>query len=60
MVTGLQPVADDLTPTVRDVRALAPDLKATFRSLDPLITRSRTALPALTRTVKGRARWWAR
>ena len=50
---GLQPVADDLAPTVRDLRALAPDLKATFRSLDPLITRSRTALPALTRTVKG-------
>ena len=35
---GLQPVADDLAPTVRDLRALAPDLKATFRSLDPLIT----------------------
>ncbi len=53
VVRGLQPVADDLTPTVRDVRALAPDLKATFRSLDPLISRSRTALPALTKTVNG-------
>jgi virulence factor Mce-like protein len=53
VVRGLQPVADDLAPTVRDVRALAPDLKATFRSLGPLITRSRTALPALTRTVNG-------
>jgi len=53
VVTGLQPVADDLTPTVRDARALAPDLKATFRALNPLITSSRTALPALTRTVNG-------
>ena len=60
VVRGLQPVADDLAPTVRDLRALAPDLKATFRALDPLITRSRTALPALTRTVAAPGRWWRR
>ncbi len=53
VVTGLQPVADDLTPTVHDLGALAPDLRATFRSLGPLIRRSRTGLPALTRTVRG-------
>jgi phospholipid/cholesterol/gamma-HCH transport system substrate-binding protein len=53
VVRGLQPVADDLRPTVRDLSALSPDLRATFRSLGPLITRSRTGLPALTRTVSG-------
>ena len=46
-------MADDLTPTVHDLGALSPDLKATFRSLDPLIRRSRTGLPAVTRTVQG-------
>ncbi len=53
VVSGLQPVADDLTPTVRDLGGLAPDLEATFRSLDPLIERSRRGLPALARTVDG-------
>jgi phospholipid/cholesterol/gamma-HCH transport system substrate-binding protein len=53
VVRGLQPVADDLRPTVRDLSGLSPDLRATFHSLGPLITRSRTGLPALTSTVKG-------
>ena len=40
----------DLSPTLRDVRALAPDLRRTCSSnLDPLITASKTGLPARTR-----------
>jgi phospholipid/cholesterol/gamma-HCH transport system substrate-binding protein len=35
VVTGLQPVADDLTPTLHDLGALAPDLRARARSRPP-------------------------
>ena len=52
LVQDLQPVARDLKPTLVDVRALAPDLRNTFRDLDPLITASRTGLPALAATLK--------
>ena len=45
----LRPAARDLTPTLRDVRALAPDLRNLFVNLDPLITASKTGLPAAAR-----------
>jgi ABC-type transporter Mla subunit MlaD len=38
-------------PTLRDVRALAPDLRTLFVNLDPLITASKTGLPALRDTL---------
>ncbi|HEV3229843.1 MAG TPA: MlaD family protein [Solirubrobacteraceae bacterium] len=47
LITELRPVARALVPTLRDVRAFAPDLRNFFRNLDPLITVSRTGLPAL-------------
>ena len=47
LVRDLIPVARDLGPTLRDVKAFAPDLRNTFVNLDPLITASKTGLPAL-------------
>ena len=40
-------------PTLRDVRALAPDLSDFFRDLDPLITASQHGLPALREVLDG-------
>src|SRR3954447_4318300 len=53
LIRNLRPVARDLKPTLRDVRAFAPDLKSTFQNLDPLITVSKTGLPALRDTLNG-------
>ncbi len=53
LVRNLRPVARDLRPTLADVRAFAPDLRNTFINLDPLITASRTGLPALRDTLNG-------
>jgi phospholipid/cholesterol/gamma-HCH transport system substrate-binding protein len=53
LVNDLKPVADDLGPTVRDVGRLSPDLENLFRKLDPLITASRTGLPAAERFLRG-------
>ena len=53
LVEDLQPVARDLKPTLRDVHALAPDLRSFFRNLDPLITASRTGLPAGSEVLRG-------
>jgi virulence factor Mce-like protein len=47
LVNDLTPVARALVPTLRDVRKFSPDLRNFFRNLDPLITVSRTGLPAL-------------
>jgi phospholipid/cholesterol/gamma-HCH transport system substrate-binding protein len=52
LIQDLRPVARDLKPTLRDVRLLSPDLRNTFAKLDPLITASKTGLPALTDTLK--------
>jgi hypothetical protein len=49
LVTQLRPAARELSPTLQQLSLLAPDLKALFRDLDPLITASRTGLPALQR-----------
>jgi ABC-type transporter Mla subunit MlaD len=51
LVQDLRPAARDLTPTLHDVRGLAPDLRSFFVNLDPLITASKTGLPALRDTL---------
>ena len=47
----LRPSARELSPTLVQLGALAPDLKGLFRDLNPLITASRTGLPAARRFV---------
>jgi phospholipid/cholesterol/gamma-HCH transport system substrate-binding protein len=47
LVTQLRPAARELSPTMEQLAALAPDLKALFRDLNPLIDASKTGLPAL-------------
>jgi phospholipid/cholesterol/gamma-HCH transport system substrate-binding protein len=49
LVTQLRPAARQLSPTLQDAAALAPDLRALFRDLDPLIDASKRGLPALTK-----------
>src|SRR5204863_903549 len=46
LVQKLLPVARDISPTLRSVRRLSPNLKALFLHLKPLIRASRTSLPA--------------
>ncbi|HWE34042.1 MAG TPA: MlaD family protein [Solirubrobacteraceae bacterium] len=53
LVRELEPVANDLGPTLASVRALAPNLKSFFYHLGPLITASKTGLPALRDVLKG-------
>ena len=47
LITQLRPAARELSPTLIELRGLAPDLKGLFRDLDPLITASRRGLPAV-------------
>ena len=47
LITQLRPAARELSPTLIDLAGLAPDLKAFFRDLDPLIRVSKRGLPAL-------------
>jgi phospholipid/cholesterol/gamma-HCH transport system substrate-binding protein len=53
LVRDLRPVARDLKPTLADVHALSPDLEHFFRNLDPLITASKSGMPAARDTLKG-------
>jgi virulence factor Mce-like protein len=53
LVRELEPVANDLGPTLRSVRLLSPNLKSLFFHLGPLITVSRTGLPALRDVLNG-------
>jgi phospholipid/cholesterol/gamma-HCH transport system substrate-binding protein len=53
LITDLRPVARDLRPTLADVRALAPDLERFFANLDPVITASKTGMPATREILKG-------
>ena len=53
LITDMRPVARDLQPTLRDVRALAPDLERFFRNLDPVITASKTGMPATREVLEG-------
>jgi len=48
LITQLRPAARELSPTLVDLAALAPDLRGFFKDLNPLITASRRGLPALT------------
>ena len=49
LVQKLLPVANDISPTLRSVRQLSPNLENLFRDLDPLIDAGEVGLPALER-----------
>jgi phospholipid/cholesterol/gamma-HCH transport system substrate-binding protein len=51
----LKDPAAKLGPTIHDLGELAPDLRQTFRKIDPLITTSKTDLPAAERVLRGAA-----
>jgi virulence factor Mce-like protein len=53
LLKELIPVAQNLKPTLQAVRQLSPPLKKLFFNLDPLITVSRTGLPATAEFLKG-------
>jgi phospholipid/cholesterol/gamma-HCH transport system substrate-binding protein len=53
LIHDLIPVAQDLKPTLRNVRLLSPDLRSFFKHLDPLIKASRTGLPAGSEVLRG-------
>jgi phospholipid/cholesterol/gamma-HCH transport system substrate-binding protein len=53
LVKELLPVAGQLGPTLRAVRALSPDLRRLFVNLGPLITVSQTGLPGISETLRG-------
>jgi phospholipid/cholesterol/gamma-HCH transport system substrate-binding protein len=53
LVRDLRGPADDLAPTLRDVGALSPDLERLFRDVPPLVSASRTGVPAATRVLRG-------
>ncbi|MET0511464.1 MAG: MlaD family protein [Thermoleophilaceae bacterium] len=46
LIDQLRPAARELSPTLIDLDALAPDLKAFFSDLDPLVRVARRGLPA--------------
>ena len=52
VVRDLRPVAPLVRPALTDVGALSPDLESLFVRIDPVITLSRTALPAATDLVR--------
>jgi phospholipid/cholesterol/gamma-HCH transport system substrate-binding protein len=49
LITQLRPAARELSPTLVNLGATAPDFKGLFRDLNPLIRASRAGLPALQR-----------
>ena len=53
LLKQLMPVASDLGPTLRSVRILSPYLRSLFAHLDPLISASKTGLPALAQVLDG-------
>jgi len=53
VIKELEPVAQNLGPTLRDVRNLAPSLRSFFVHLGPLITVSETGLPAIRDVLRG-------
>jgi phospholipid/cholesterol/gamma-HCH transport system substrate-binding protein len=46
LIDQLRPAARELSPTLQELDALAPDLKRVFVNLDPLVRVSRRGLPA--------------
>jgi phospholipid/cholesterol/gamma-HCH transport system substrate-binding protein len=53
LVKELEPVARNFKPTLHDVDLLAPSLRNFLTNLGPLITASKTGLPAISRTLNG-------
>jgi phospholipid/cholesterol/gamma-HCH transport system substrate-binding protein len=53
LVKKLEPVALNLKPTLTDVRRLSPSLESFFTNLGPLITASKTGLPAIRDVLNG-------
>jgi virulence factor Mce-like protein len=53
LVRALEPVANDLGPTLTSVKELSPSLKHLFIQLGPLVTVSQTGLPALQHVING-------
>ena len=53
LVTRLKPVAAELPPTLRDLRALSPHLRQLFIDLRPLIRQSPRTLPEGARFIRG-------
>src|SRR6201995_4017734 len=53
LVKDIEPVATNLKPTLTDVRRLAPSLRSFFVNLGPLITVSKTGLPAIRDVLNG-------
>jgi phospholipid/cholesterol/gamma-HCH transport system substrate-binding protein len=53
LVKALEPVAVQLGPTLRAVRALSPDLRRLFVNLGPLVTVSQTGLPGIRDVLNG-------
>ncbi|HWF53456.1 MAG TPA: MlaD family protein [Solirubrobacteraceae bacterium] len=53
VLRALHPVAVDLGPTLHSVKVLSPDLRRLFTNLGPLITVSKTGLPALSGVLNG-------
>ena len=51
LIDQLRPAARELSPTLVDLDALAPDLKGFFEDLDPLVRVSRRGLPATERVL---------
>jgi phospholipid/cholesterol/gamma-HCH transport system substrate-binding protein len=51
LITQLRPAARELSPTLIDLKAIAPDLRGLFKDLGPLIRVSRRGLPALERVL---------
>jgi hypothetical protein len=52
LITQLRPAARELSPTLIDLAAIAPDLRGLFRDIGPLIRVSRRGLPAIKTTLK--------
>jgi phospholipid/cholesterol/gamma-HCH transport system substrate-binding protein len=53
LIKQLEPVAENLGPTLTSVRELAPYLRHLFVKLGPLITASKTGLPAIRDVLRG-------
>jgi phospholipid/cholesterol/gamma-HCH transport system substrate-binding protein len=53
LVKKLEPVAQNLKPTLVDVRRLSPSLESFLTNLGPLITASKTGLPAIRDVLNG-------
>jgi virulence factor Mce-like protein len=53
LVRELEPVARDLGPTLHSVQVLSPYLRNLFTNLGPLITASKTGLPAISDVLNG-------